>query len=230
MAGAGKKTFTAGETLTASDVNTYLMEQSVMVFGGTAARSSAIPTPSDGMVTYNQTNNSLEAYNGTEWINKSGLQLVKKQTIGTAVSSVTVTGAFSATYENYKIIVTGGTASTAGNFGLRLGATTAGYFTSLIYTTFGGSSINVLNSSTSTNYSWAGGSNTAASWMNCDVHAPFINAYTRFSGPYTDFAAAGNIGNGVGFLPNTTSYTEFTLVPAAGTLSSGTIYVYGYGT
>ena len=35
MAGAGKKTFTAGEVLTASDVNTYLMEQSVMYFGGT---------------------------------------------------------------------------------------------------------------------------------------------------------------------------------------------------
>jgi hypothetical protein len=39
------------------------------------------------------------------------LTLIKTQTIGTAVSSVTVTGAFSTTYDNYKIIVSGGVAS-----------------------------------------------------------------------------------------------------------------------
>jgi hypothetical protein len=70
MAGAGKKTFTAGETLTASDVNTYLMEQSVMNFGGTAARSSAIPTPSQGMVTYLDDTDAIEAYDGTNWVRK----------------------------------------------------------------------------------------------------------------------------------------------------------------
>ena len=67
MAGLGKKTFTAGEVLTASDVNGYLMEQSVMVFGGTAARSSAIPTPSEGMTTYRTDTKQLEYYNGTAW-------------------------------------------------------------------------------------------------------------------------------------------------------------------
>lgn len=68
MAGLGKKTFTAGEVLTAADVNGYLMEQSVMVFGGTAARSSAIPTPSEGMVTYLSDLNDIQAYNGSSWI------------------------------------------------------------------------------------------------------------------------------------------------------------------
>ena len=230
MAGLGRKVFTAGDVLTASDVQNYLMDQTVMNFAGTAARSSAIATPTDGMVTYNQTNDSLEAYNGSAWIGVSGLQLIKKQTIGTGVSSVTVTGAFSATYENYKIVITGGTASAAGNIGLRMGATTSGYYTSLIYTAFGGSTIAASNATTSVNYVWAGGGNTAATWGNCEVHSPFAAAYTKFSGPYADFAAAGNIGNGVGFLPNTTSYTDFTLVIASGTLSAGTIYVYGYGT
>lgn len=68
MAGAGKKTFTAGETLTASDVNTYLMEQSVMVFGGTAARSSAIPTPSEGMFAVTTDNDELDYYDGSAWV------------------------------------------------------------------------------------------------------------------------------------------------------------------
>ena len=72
MAGAGKKTFTAGETLTASDVNTFLMEQSVMVFGGTAARSSAIPTPSEGMTSYLTDIDLLETYNGSSWIGFGG--------------------------------------------------------------------------------------------------------------------------------------------------------------
>jgi hypothetical protein len=68
MAGAGKKTFTAGETLTASDVNSYLMEQSVMVFGGTAARSSAIPTPTEGMFAVTTDNDKLDYYNGSAWV------------------------------------------------------------------------------------------------------------------------------------------------------------------
>jgi len=44
----------------------------------------------------------------------AGLTLVKSQTIGSAVSSVEVTGAFSATYDNYKVIVIGGVGSVFG--------------------------------------------------------------------------------------------------------------------
>jgi hypothetical protein len=68
MAGSGKKTFTAGDVLTASDVNNYLMDQTVMVFGGTAARSSAIPTPSEGMFAVTTDNDELDYYNGSAWV------------------------------------------------------------------------------------------------------------------------------------------------------------------
>lgn len=68
MAGAGFKTFTAGAVLTATEVNTYLMQQSVMVFGGTAARSSAIPSPSEGMISYRTDANVVEYYNGSAWL------------------------------------------------------------------------------------------------------------------------------------------------------------------
>ena len=67
MAGLGRKTFTAGEVLEASEVNGYLMDQSVMVFAGTAERGSAIPTPSEGMVAYLEDANAIEFYNGTGW-------------------------------------------------------------------------------------------------------------------------------------------------------------------
>jgi uncharacterized protein YabE (DUF348 family) len=67
MAGAGFKTFAVGEVLTANTVNTYLMQQSVMVFADASARSTAITSPSEGMVTYLTGDNSLSFYNGTAW-------------------------------------------------------------------------------------------------------------------------------------------------------------------
>jgi hypothetical protein len=67
MAGLGRKEWSPGDTLTAADVNGYLMDQMVMVFAGTAARASAIPTPSTGMVSYS-TATGLVVYNGTAWV------------------------------------------------------------------------------------------------------------------------------------------------------------------
>jgi len=67
MAGLGRKEWSPGDTLTAADVNGYLMDQMVMVFAGTAARSSAIPTPSAGMCSYS-TATGFVVYNGTAWV------------------------------------------------------------------------------------------------------------------------------------------------------------------
>jgi len=67
MAGAGFKTFAVGEVLTATNVNTYLMQQSVMVFADASARSTAITAQSEGMVTYLSGDNTLWCYNGSAW-------------------------------------------------------------------------------------------------------------------------------------------------------------------
>ena len=67
MAGAGFKTFAAGEVLAAADVNTYLMQQSVMVFADTTARDAAITSPSEGMFAYLTGTNLLTFYNGSAW-------------------------------------------------------------------------------------------------------------------------------------------------------------------
>ena len=68
--GSGFKNFTAASVLTASDVNNYLMEQSVMSFASTGARDTQITSPEDGMVAYvgsNDANEGLYTYNGTSW-------------------------------------------------------------------------------------------------------------------------------------------------------------------
>lgn len=68
--GSGFKSFTAGAVLTASDMNNYLMEQSVMYFATTTARDTAITAPEDGMVVYigsNDANEGLYTYQGAAW-------------------------------------------------------------------------------------------------------------------------------------------------------------------
>ena len=62
------KTFVSGTPALASDINTYLMNQSVMVFTNAAARTAAIPTPTEGMVTYLTGNDHFAVYSGTEWV------------------------------------------------------------------------------------------------------------------------------------------------------------------
>ena len=72
MAGLGYKQFAVGEVLTASDVNGYLMDQSVMVFADSGARGSAIGTATEGMLTYLLDTDTLEFYNGSAWTGVGG--------------------------------------------------------------------------------------------------------------------------------------------------------------
>lgn len=65
MAGLGRKVFTAGEVLTAANVQDYLQDQAVMVFAGTAARGSAIGTATEGMVTYLADANEIQVATAT---------------------------------------------------------------------------------------------------------------------------------------------------------------------
>jgi hypothetical protein len=71
MSGLGRKVFSPGEVLTAADVNGYLQDQAVMNFAGTASRASAIPTPSEGMVTHIG-GGTVQVYDGSDWTSISG--------------------------------------------------------------------------------------------------------------------------------------------------------------
>jgi hypothetical protein len=73
MAGQGYKTFTAGEVLTATDLQGYAVDQSVMVFAGTAARATALGTfVSEGMFSYLSDTNSFQYYDGAAWQDAGG--------------------------------------------------------------------------------------------------------------------------------------------------------------
>jgi len=66
LAGAGFKTFVNGNVLLASEVNTFMMEQQIMVFAGTAAREAAITSPSEGMFAFLKDTDKLTYYT-TSW-------------------------------------------------------------------------------------------------------------------------------------------------------------------
>jgi len=61
------KVFSNGDALTGGELNTYLMNQSVMVFASATARTAALPSPSEGMVTYLEDTNTLYLWNGSTW-------------------------------------------------------------------------------------------------------------------------------------------------------------------
>lgn len=79
MAGAGSKLFTSGSVLTAEQVNTYLMDQTIMTFSSTSARDAAFggageATLSEGMFAYTTDTNTLWLYTGATdgWVNLLG--------------------------------------------------------------------------------------------------------------------------------------------------------------
>lgn len=94
-----RKTFTAGTLATASDVNTYLMDQSVMTFATATARNTAIPSPTEGMVTYQQSNDHMTIYSGTEWVPFD----IAWQTYTPTISGITL-GSGSTTSAAYAVI------------------------------------------------------------------------------------------------------------------------------
>lgn len=92
MPGLGRKVFTAGEVLTAANTNGYLMDQAVMVFADSGARSSAIGTPSAGMLSFRSDGTVYEYYNGSAWTALTNPGDITAVTAGTGLSGGGVSG------------------------------------------------------------------------------------------------------------------------------------------
>lgn len=193
----------------------------------TANDSLNLPSHSTQHANANDAIEAVEDYllNGA---GKSGLVLVKTQTIGTAVSSVAVTDAFSATYDNYKIIISGGTSSANGYLKLNLTGSTAGYSMFMIYGAFASNTVEGAGLSNTASWDYAGGMQSGQYlYMNVELMAPFLAKYTRLSSLATAQTHV-NTGTATGVHAVATSYTGFTVTPSTGNITGGTIYVYGY--
>jgi hypothetical protein len=241
MAGLGSKLFTDGSVLNAAQVNGYLMDQSIMRFATTVARDAAFggvgeATLTEGMTCYIDADNSIYTYDGSNWVKMVsastpvGMELVKAQTVGATVASIPVSDAFSASYDNYRIMYTGGSCTGQNDLLLTLGATVTGYAHSVISTTWS-SSPSLITAGDGNTSSWAraGIAETDNPFLSLDIFNPFLAKRTIAWGSFVG-SQAGRVGGSFsGFLADTTPYTSFTITVGGGlTVSGGTVFVYGY--
>ena len=223
--------YTSGEVLTAANLS--VTNSGIPVFATTVTRDAAFggtgeKTLAEGQFAFLEDSNTTQYYDGAAWQSVGvtpGLVLVKSQTIGSAVSSVEVTGAFSATYDSYKIIVTGGVGSAAETeMSLKLGASTTGYYGNTIFTSWN-ATIGVQSVSNGSQWTYVGASSTTSINMQFELYGPFLTEFTGMSG---NLLRTGVGGPCSGLHQVATSYSAFTITPASGTLTGGTIRVYGY--
>ena len=197
---------------------------------GVVTSSTRPSAPFVGQLIYETDTARVAAYNGSAWVTQNALQLVKSQTIGSAVSSVTVSDAFSSTYDAYKIVVTGGAGSTNQTLTLTLGSASTGYYASYFRTTsFSNAAYDGQILNNGSGWIESGYGTTSGLGMNIELQSPFLAKTTILSGVYqrgnTTVLGAGTVS---GMLNDTTSYTAFTITTGTGTMTGGTVRVYGY--
>jgi hypothetical protein len=157
-----------------------------------------------------------------------GLVLVKSQTIGSGVSSVTVTGAFSSTFENYRVVYWV-TSSVNQNIEMTISGETSatGYdsklFYSAIYVASGWTSA-IRAASDAWNVGYTNANVTASG--SIEMYRPYANLRARFSSQFSSYVAG--VANGGTVATSGTQSTGFTLAPGTGTFTGGQIRVYGY--
>lgn len=160
--------------------------------------------------------------------NKTGLIFLKSQAVGSGVTSVTVSSAFSATFDHYRIIYMGGSASTWANLQLRMGSTTTGYYSSAQYTAYGAAGIVTTQTANGANWGTAGLSDPDGNTLTLDLFFPYAAARTGMAAQFFSLGYSRVGGTSHGELNNTTSYTAFTILAASGTITGGTIRVFAY--
>ena len=94
---SGFRTWTPLEVITASNVQGYLQDQTVMVFADAAARTSAVVVPTEGMLSWLEDENAYQYYSGSAWVD-----LIVPITGGTAGQAYVSNGASTASFQDVK--------------------------------------------------------------------------------------------------------------------------------
>lgn len=157
-------------------------------------------------------------------MNRVGLWRITRTTIGTAVSSVTVSNCFGADFECYRILITGGTTSVQSNLFLQLSGITGNVYNQLGYYQLWGSAARVDYSALSTSVIIADGSTSAYS-ADVEIKNPFASL-RKFGNTMSQ--STNNQYSFPFYINSTTSATGFTITIGSGTMTGGTITVYGY--
>lgn len=238
-AGLGFKEFTTGDVLTAADANGYLASQVVMVFADAAARTSAITSPQEGMISFLKDTNSTEYYSGSAWVAiggapaTSGLNLISRVPFS-GVAGQNFDNVFDTTYATYRVVVETIASSTAAStleFQTRVGGVTrtASYYGAVGRAIFNSSSYNgtdTVNNDSSLQIGTANLGPTLTT-VSFDIYQVGQNARFNLSG--TGVTGETGIVTFFGGYRGATEVVDgFRLLASAGNIT-GTVAIYGYG-
>ena len=168
---------------------------------------------------------------------KAGMVLLNTTSFSGAVSSVSVSNIFSATYENYRLVINNGTAVSGDNvefrFKLRVGgvSSSTGYYG--VGANCGTGSIQTFNQANTASFQVAAYDDTSPT-LNAviiDLFQPFTATATKiFSTSIGTDSLATQVRsfNLQGYHNVTTSYDSVEFLVNTGTFTGGTLRVYGY--
>lgn len=160
-------------------------------------------------------------------MNSVGLWLISKTTIGSAVATVTTGTVFSSDFDNYRVIIRGvKTSAVNANLLLNFGATTTAYYGTAYYDSYTGLTTGANRRNNGANIFIGAAENTLGEDIHSfDIANPFLAMSTSINGTYYGAAYSGWFA---GTQASTTSFSTLTIRPDAGTITGGTITVYGY--
>jgi hypothetical protein len=163
-------------------------------------------------------------------MNAVGLWKISTTTVGTGVTSVNISNQFSADYYRYKIVYQGGFCSaSAANMYFQLFGNGTNYFSAVIYQT--ATVYTILNTGlTAATVAMVGiTGNTSNSQYNIELTSPLSSSWKVGESSFTAGDNANSYAGSTRFWnTNATTSTGFSLFPSSGTMTGGTVTVYGY--
>jgi hypothetical protein len=176
----------------------------------------------------------LTAADTNTYLANSGLVYVGQTTAGSGVTTITLDNIFSANYNAYKIVASGGSATSTNVFTLRLldssgSAITSGYYETFIYSAYNGSTVLAANGNNVSAFQRFGGAiATSGAFGICDLINPFIATPTIYAGSPRADASIGNAGQSIGQQDSSVSCRGIQLSVSAGTVTGTKVTAYGY--
>ena len=234
-AGLGFKEFTTGDVLTAADANGYLASQVVMVFASAAARTSAIASPQEGMISYLKDTNSTEYYSGSAWVAiggaSGGMTLIN--TGGTSLSGATTTiSTIPGTYNDLVVYVNDYSASGDYSILVRFNGDSTGSNYQQFVNRGTGSTNNAFVDNATAGIDICGYAVKAADNNNSAfIYVPnYASSITKVSNSIAGFIQTSNakaVCNNNTYYAGTSAITSISFTTTVGTFSGGTVFVYG---
>lgn len=148
-------------------------------------------------------------------------------TVGNGNTTLTISDAFSASFENYLIQYSNGGMTNDTAIAMQIGSAASGHYGSYVYGSYASTAVAAANDNNAAAFSYIGGGDPfTGAGANVTLLNPFLTKQTYVhAGPV---AYTTNVGTYVGRLATATSYTSFRFFPVAGSFTGGTIRVYGY--